>query len=252
MTISLRLTDELSTDTGCVRAANEDSSVALPRDRAWVVADGMGGHVNGKHASETIVQTVGAAVFPDDLEAACEALAESIHAANKALFDEATKAGILMGSTVVTLVIRQDRFAMLWAGDSRGYVFRDHVLHQLTTDHTQVQELVDRGILTPDQAIDHPMSHVLARAVGVQETLELDAISDQIEPGDIFLLCSDGLHGVLNDPEIAAIVEQHGSASPNVLVAACIDRGAPDNVTVAAVHASEPTAVAFAMSGEQS
>lgn len=250
MSTSLRLHDDLHTDTGCVRAANEDSSIALPRFQAWVVADGMGGHVNGKHASETIVRSVGAATYPDDLEAACDVMAGSIHAANAALFQEATQAGILMGSTVVGLLIRERRFAIIWAGDSRGYIYRDHQLYQLTTDHTQVQELVDRNILTAEQAIDHPMSHVLARAVGAQEVLALDAISDEVALGDIFILCSDGLHGVLTDAEIAGIIEQYGAASASVLVSACLERGAPDNVTVATVHATELTAVTLANSLE--
>jgi serine/threonine-protein phosphatase Stp1 len=244
----LRINDEIRSDTGCVRAVNEDSSIALPRVQVWVVADGMGGHVNGKHASETVIATVNEADFPDELDDACATLSEAIHAANGQIYAEARAAGSQMGSTVVSLVIRAREFAVLWAGDSRAYVYRDHALHQLTQDHSQVQEMVERGLLTPEQAIGHPMGHVLARAVGVEETLKIDAIRDEIVPGDIFLLCSDGLHGTLSDEEIAGIIEHAGSACAEILIAACIDRGAPDNVTVALVSATEPTTLALARS----
>ena len=246
MTQPLRTEDDAQTNTGCVRSANEDSLVSLPRERVWIVADGMGGHANGKMASNAIVSAIEAAQIPEDLVPACEAVSDAIHTANAAIYAEAQAVGQQMGSTVVCLVIRERQFGILWAGDSRAYVYRDGLLHQLTRDHTQVQEMIDRGLMRPEDAEGHPMGHVLARAVGVQPTLEIDAIVDEALPGDLFLLCSDGLHGVLSGEEIAAILAQDGRLAPAALIAACIERGAPDNVSVIVVSASEPTTLSFA------
>lgn len=245
MNPSLRIEDDAHTNVGCVRSANEDSLVALSQDRVWIVADGMGGHANGKMASSTIVAAVEAADIPEDLVPACEAVSDAIHGANAAIYAEAQSAGQQMGSTVVGLVIRERQFAVLWAGDSRAYVYRNHNLYQLTRDHTQVQEMIDRGLMRPEDAEGHPMGHVLARAVGVQPSLEIDAIADEALPGDLFLLCSDGLHGVLSSEEISAILAQDGRLSPEPLIAACIERGAPDNVSVIVVSASEPTTLSL-------
>ena len=138
-----------------------------------------------------------------------------------------------------------DEFAVLWAGDSRAYLYRDHHLYLLTRDHTQVEALLERGLLTIEQAVDHPMKHVLARAVGVQEHLQIDAIRDTVAARDVFLLCSDGLYAVMTDAEIAAIIEEQGSDACERLIETCLDRGAPDNVTVTLVAAREPTVLAL-------
>jgi serine/threonine-protein phosphatase Stp1 len=105
-----------------------------------------------------------------------------------------------------------------------------------------VQELVDRGILSPEEAVNHPMSHVITRAVGVQDALQVDAIADQPQAGDVFLLCSDGLYGVVSDEEIAAHLSAHRpSQACERLVDLCLERGAPDNVTVIAVACDQTT-----------
>ncbi|MFC4294343.1 PP2C family protein-serine/threonine phosphatase [Novosphingobium tardum] len=249
MTGSIRVEDFATTDVGLARAANEDSHVSLPREQAWLVADGMGGHENGQFASQAIVDAVAATSLPEGLEAACEELGNAVHAANARIFAASQDAGKMMGSTFVALVLRGDEFAVLWAGDSRAYLYRDRQLIPLTRDHSQVQELLDRGLLDPEDLADHPMRHILARAVGVEETLSIDAIRDRVRPNDLFLLSSDGLHGVIADDEIAAILDKSGSRSGEALVAACLARGAPDNVTVILVHANEPTLLALAGEG---
>ncbi len=250
MTDRLRLEDDMKTHPGCVRAANEDSAVSLPRDGIWAVADGMGGHANGQHASQTLARMIGDVAASDDLSSACEMVAGAIHAANAEVYAEAQARGEQMGSTIVALVMRDREFAVLWAGDSRAYLYRDSVLHQLTHDHTQVQEMVDRGLLSPAEAADHPMSHVLARAVGVRPTLELDAVSDTAQPGDIFLLCSDGVYNMVGDGELAVVLAGSGRHSTDTLVNLCLERGAPDNVTLILISAQEPTALTFASSHE--
>lgn len=248
MNPSLRIEEDANSNVGCVRSANEDSYLASLRDQVWIVADGMGGHANGKMASNAIVDAVAAAEIPEELVPACEAVSTAIHSANALIFEEAQAAGQQMGSTVVGLVIRDRQFAILWAGDSRAYVYRDRQLHQISRDHTQVQEMIDRGLMRPEDAEGHPMGHVLARAVGVQPVLEIDAVVDEALPGDIFLLCSDGLHGVLSDEEIVALLAQNGRLATAALIDACIARGAPDNVSVILVSATEPTTLSFAPS----
>lgn len=250
MSDRLRLEDDMKTHTGCVRSANEDSAVSLPRDGIWAVADGMGGHANGQHASQTLTRIIADVAAVEDISLACEAVADAVHAANAEIYAEAQARGEQMGSTIVALVMRDRAFAVLWAGDSRAYLYRDAVLHRLTHDHTQVQEMVDRGLLSPDEAADHPMSHVLARAVGVRPTLELDAVKDIAKPGDIFLLCSDGMYGVVGEDEVASILAGSGRRSIDTIVDLCLERGAPDNVTVILVSAHEPTALAFAANME--
>jgi serine/threonine protein phosphatase PrpC len=249
MNRQLRIEDASLTDTGLARAENEDCHASIPEQQAWLVADGMGGHDNGRFASHAIVESARAASLPESLEDACYALGGAIHAANERIYAASREAGKMMGSTVVALVVREGEFAVMWAGDSRAYLYRGDQLIQLTRDHSQVQELMDRGMLTPEEAADHPMRHVLARAVGVQPTLEIDAIRDQVAKGDLFLLCSDGLHGVVEDAEIAAILREHGNAGAQALIEASLERGAPDNVTVVLVYASEPTMLVLAGEG---
>ena len=245
MTGRFRIEDASVTHVGMVRSENEDSHASVPFQGVWLVADGMGGHANGRMASQAIADAVAAAQLPPELQPACDEVARAIHAANAQIFAKSLEVGKQMGSTVVALVVRGNDFVVLWAGDSRAYLYREGHLIQLTRDHTQVEAMLERGLLTPEEAEDHPMKHVLARAVGVQESLEIDAICDAIESRDIFLLCSDGLHGVIDDAEIAAILAAHGHAAGDALVAACLERGAPDNVTVTLVAANEPTLLAL-------
>lgn len=244
MTGSLRANAAVRTDRGNVRTLNEDNYCDRSNIGLWAVADGMGGHRHGDRASATIVTMLNN-VEPDDFEPFLSRTAEAIYAANSKIYRDGSALGGHSGSTVVVLLLVGNRFALLWAGDSRAYLLRGGELFQLTTDHTQVQEMVDAGTLTVDQARNHPMGHVLVRAVGVDETLELDAITDEAVSGDLFLLCSDGLTGMMSDPEIATVM---GSGTPQAMTEAlvneCIARGAPDNVTVCVVEISETTLLA--------
>jgi serine/threonine protein phosphatase Stp1 len=237
-----RISEGAVSDVGRVRSANEDSFLARGEVGLWAVADGMGGHDNGQWASQTLVRSLSDAKLGREFEEDVQAVADAIHAANGVIFSTASAQARTMGCTVTTLLLWGDRFAVLWAGDSRVYVSRRGRLHRLTRDHTQVQALVDAGALSQAEAERHPMSHVLARAVGVEEMLRLDAVSDQVEGGDKFLLCSDGLTGVVSEAEIAEALAQF---SPRVaceeLLARCLARGAPDNVTVVVVGCEQPT-----------
>jgi serine/threonine protein phosphatase PrpC len=245
---TLRIDSAAGTHPGLVRAANEDAFCERAADGIWAVADGMGGHAHGDWASRTLVSALDTVSLPEDFDAATQAVASAIHVGNHVIWTEAQRRGQQMGSTVVALFARGDRFALLWVGDSRAYLLRDGQLYPLSRDHSQVQELVDRGLISPEEAKTHPRGHVLARAVGVGERLEIDAFTDSVLPGDQFLLCSDGLTGLIDDGELAALLAAGGGrrASVERLIACALERGAPDNVTVLIVTAQEATALSLA------
>ena len=245
MTHAFRVRSASATHTGGVRKVNEDSLLERGEAAVWSVADGMGGHENGQWASQIVVAALaGVPLTGADLASDIAAIAAAIQEANATIFNTAREAGVQMGSTVAVLHVAGDRFACAWAGDSRAYLMRDGALHRLTVDHTQVQEMVERGLLTPEEAVRHPMSHILARAVGVEAELVLDAVSDAVRPRDVFLLCSDGLTGVVSDPEIAERLAQSPvDAACRRLIELVLSRGAPDNVTVVAVSCEEKTQV---------
>lgn len=235
------------THPGLVRAANEDSLLVREGEGVWLVADGMGGHANGAWASGAVAHAVSQVLVGGGFDADVAALAQALQAANAHIFSTAAAKGARMGSTAVLLHIAGDRFACVWAGDSRIYLMRDGVLHRLTRDHTQVQEMVDRGLLTAQEAERHPMGHVLSRAVGVQEVLELEAVSDLVRPRDIFLLCSDGLSGFVSEAEMAERLGGFpGETACRRLLEMVLSRGAPDNVTLVAVGCEETTVLTFA------
>jgi len=173
-----------------------------------------------------------------------------VQAANFAILAEAEARGRQMGTTLVALLIQEQRFLVLWIGDSRAYLLRDGALAQLSRDHSQVQEMVDRGLMEPGQAIGHPMSHILSRAIGVSGALEIDRIEGEVRAGDVFLLCSDGLHGTI---EPGAIRQRLGRGAPeralDELLELALAAGAPDNVTLVAVWASDPTLLSLSPVG---
>lgn len=238
----LRVESGAKSHEGRVRERNEDSFVAREFHGLWAVADGMGGAANGDWASAKLVEALQEIAFPLDFEAACAAVAAAIHRANHDIFQRSVQRGRQMGSTIVALLVQAQRFTVFWVGDSRAYLLRNGALHRVSKDHSQVQEMIDRGLIEPEDAEGHPMGHVLARAVGVGDDLQLDAVGGEVQPGDVFLLCSDGLHGYVPEADIARLL---GRGSPEdsaeQLVAITLERGAPDNVTVIAVGFSEPT-----------
>jgi serine/threonine protein phosphatase Stp1 len=233
-------------DKGLVRSANEDS--LLMRDDAglWAVADGMGGHSNGQWASQQVVGALAQVPMAGGFDTNVAAIADALQAVNLRICTTAQQGGLQIGSTVVTLLLQDERFAVLWTGDSRIYLCRGGRLVQLTIDHTYVQDLVAAGSLRPEDAKSHPSAHVLSRAVGVTEQLKLDAITDSVMSQDVFLLCSDGLSGLVTDAEIEERLAQFAPASAaRRLVELTMSRGATDNVTVVVVRCEDVTNLAF-------
>jgi serine/threonine protein phosphatase PrpC len=181
-------------------------------------------------------------VLVGDVEEATTRVIAALEAANAEIYQAAWEAGGAIGSTVAVLLIRSGRSAILWAGDSRVYRCRNRALLSLTTDHSQVEQMVASGLLDRSEADNHPMAHVLSRAVGVRETLALDRVDGEVEVGDIFLLCSDGLSRMIGSSEIQRqLLDKPPRAVAARLVDMVLDRGAPDNVTVAVVGCDATT-----------
>lgn len=242
------------TDVGMIRSGNEDSFFAdATRERGvFIVADGMGGHAAGEVASEMTVQIVSRelqSLASLDESAAVHRISESIRVANRAVYDrtmqEADKQG--MGTTASVLVVSGTRYIIGQVGDSRVYLLRDGALRQLTKDHSYVQEQVDAGLLTPEQARYHPYSNVITRCVGASDAVEPDTYSGDLRTGDVFLVASDGLTGMVDDRRLQQLLLARASASRVVdaLIAEANYRGGLDNITaiVVQVTAAGPVAI---------
>jgi protein phosphatase/serine/threonine-protein phosphatase Stp1 len=229
------------TDPGARRTHNEDSFVDRPDAALWAVADGAGGHHAGEVASGMIRDAL--AAIPGDLPAGrvLEEVEASLARVHAALREAGARQGSgMIASTVVVLVIRGGHFACLWSGDSRLYRLRDGALRQVTRDHSLVQDLVDAGMVHPDEAEHHPRANVITRAIGAgDDGPELDRTAERVLPGDRFLLCSDGLTKSLPGEEIAALLAvPDARQAPGLLIAAALDRKASDNVTAVVVEAA--------------
>lgn len=225
---------------GMVRKINEDACLELTGDGLWAVADGMGGHAAGDYVSSLAVDSLRQLPLIDGLEDFAQALRDTLARVNRVVRDETLRRGVaMMGSTVVLLAARGDRAVGLWAGDSRLYRLRDGRIERLSHDHSYVQELQDSGLLNEAEARVHPRGNIVTRAIGVKDQLELQAVSVQVQPGDTYLLCSDGLNKTAEDHEIADVL---GHADPYQVVRSLVHlgltRGAPDNITAVVVKAN--------------
>ena len=228
-----------------VRSGNEDNFFAEADERRgiFVVADGMGGHAAGEVASEMTVQIVAQTLAPiaSTVDAvAAELMARSLRDANRAVYDrmraEADKQG--MGTTASALVLSDHGFLIGQVGDSRIYLLREGVLTQLTRDHSYVQEQVDAGLLTPEQARHHPYSNVITRCIGANDDVEVDLFRGDTRPGDVFLVASDGLTGMVDDRRLQQLLVARSGPGHIVdaLIAEANARGGVDNITAIVVQ----------------
>src|SRR5829696_1324680 len=219
-------------DLGRQRQGNEDNYFV--RAPLFVVADGMGGAQAGEVASEIAVRQFEGGL-PDGREPA-EALVELIQAANARIHDEARadaqRAG--MGTTLTAAYVAGDTVVVAHVGDSRCYLLRDGDLIRLTRDHSLVGELVARGKLTEAQAEAHPQRSVITRALGAGADVEVDVEVFPARDGDLFLVCSDGLTGMVHEPQLKPLLQQDGSLEQmgRSLIAAANEAGGRDNITV--------------------
>jgi serine/threonine protein phosphatase PrpC len=226
-----------ATHVGKVRRQNEDNYVVATRLGLWAVADGMGGHAAGEIASRILVEELAAVAAPAtaaELLTNCE---QHIIRANSRLKQLGQERGALIGTTVAVLLIFDGDYACVWSGDSRIYRLRQHRIEQISVDHTEVQQLVSEGRLSAAEARTWPHRNVITRAIGVSDDPELEIKGGSLEPGDTFVICSDGLTAHVEDKEILTLA---GENSPqkgcDLLVDLTLDRGAVDNVTVVAVR----------------
>jgi serine/threonine-protein phosphatase Stp1 len=228
----------VATHVGKVRRINEDAVLDLGRLGLWAVADGVGGADAGDRASQLIVTSLSRVADPASAAGFLDQVRAVLEGANHQLRTEAAALGSdrLIASTVVCLLFFQHWYCGVWAGDSRIYRLRSQRLEQITHDHSEVQSLLDYGLITPEEARQHPSANVITRAIGADDVLLLDAVEGTIESGDAFLLCSDGLTKVVEDREIGAVLGSRSSAETvRDLIQTTLDRGAPDNVSVAAI-----------------
>ena len=223
------------TDVGLKRKINEDSLLAETDRGLWVVADGMGGHHKGEVASAAVVDALRRLPDYEDLDKLTSAAIEALRQVNDELIclAQSEDSERTIGTTVVGLLVLGERFRCFWAGDSRAYWLRSGEIMRLSRDHSLVQDLIDAGMLTPEEAEVHENSNVITRAVGVRERLEVDTVSGDAQSGDYFVLASDGLTRLVADDEIAAELS-NGSLeqAAEKLIATVLERGAPDNVSV--------------------
>lgn len=227
-----------ATHAGQVRQVNEDSFLSRPDAGLFVVADGVGGHSRGDVASGLVVSRLAAVPPPASAPAFYAAVRDAILDANAELRAEAGRRSVdAVATTVIALLVFDRHFACVWAGDSRLYRLREGAFEQISRDHSYVQEMIDLGLMDPDAAEAHGKSNAVTRAVGAEDTLALDAVQDEVAPGDVFVLCSDGLNKVVPDEETARIIATTPvERAPAVLVDSALARGAPDNVTVVVVR----------------
>ncbi len=227
-----------ATDVGQVRDHNEDSLFVAPP--LYMVADGMGGHAAGEVASELAVQTVAqlAPAYPNG-----PMLENALIEANRAVYDMARnnprRQG--MGTTVTAALLQGTRLVLAQVGDSRAYLLHNGILQQLTRDHSFMQDLIDAGEITPEQARIHPQRNYITRALGTAPSVEVDTYDLNVSPGDRLLLCTDGLSGMIDDHDIADTLA--GISNPqncvNSLIAQANEAGGHDNVTAIVVDVAQ-------------
>ena len=227
------------THVGTVRRRNEDAVLERAEIGLWAVADGAGGHERGDYASSRIIAALRHLDRAHSGLSLVEEVKGSLAEVNRDVRAKAATIGpnALIGSTVAVLLIWDEQCCCLWAGDSRLYRMRAGQLRQLTRDQSHVQDLVDRGEILPEAAPAHPMANIVTNLIGAFDRLVLEERHDRLEPGDILLLCSDGLSGALRDTEIAGILTRSPlTATADRLIERALDRGARDNVSAVVVE----------------
>jgi serine/threonine protein phosphatase Stp1 len=227
------------THVGTVRQRNEDAVLDRAEIGLWAIADGAGGHERGDYASACIVEALAAIDAAYSGAGLVQEVRASLGRVNDELRAKATVLGpsALICTTVVTLLIDTGEARVLWAGDSRLYLMRAGRLRQLTRDQSYVQDLVDRGEITREEAAGHPLSNIVTNLVGGSDELIFEERNERLETADILLLCSDGLSGSVNDAEIAEILGTYRlSTAADRLIECALAQGARDNVSVAVIE----------------
>lgn len=231
------------TDVGKVRANNQDAPIVSEKLRLYGVADGMGGHKGGEVASTSA---------RDDLLRELEGktpsvatLSGAIEEVNRQIYHQQEHDDALTGmGTTLSVLWMSDNFVYIGhVGDSRVYLLRDGEFKQMTLDHSLVEQLVREAVLTEEEAQNHPMRNIITRAIGTDESVEVDVVVEERRKGDLWLACSDGLHGLVDDRQMRDALRQYApEKAADVLLKAALDAGGRDNVTLVIVHDGEEPA----------
>jgi serine/threonine protein phosphatase PrpC len=248
----MKLSTGQRSDPGPREGENQDSILAVmpeeyPGVTLLIVADGMGGANAGEQASRQAVTVIHDKLLgetppaPDEVP---DRLHEAITAANYAIYQKGSSAPEFegMGCTVVVMLALDDAYWIASVGDSRAYLVRGMKLHQLTTDHTWVNARLQEGLLTPEQAAGHSLAHVLDRALGVDKSVKVDVgAENSLEEGDVVVLCTDGLYGVIDERVIAWAAANHPAhRAADILLERALNAPTHDNVSVIVVRAGDP------------
>lgn len=246
--ISMKIVSAGQTNIGRKRKVNQDSFLMEPSSRLFVVADGMGGHAGGETASKLTVETVIQSILTDKASSIAMEPADlvmgAVHRANTAVYSVAEKNKALagMGTTVVTMYFDAGKLFVGHVGDSRVYMLKKHQIWQITRDHSLVNEKLKAGIITRDQLKKDKSRNVITRSVGFESSVLVDVYQKEASPGELYLACSDGLSGLVDDQEILATANELAwdgeDLTPlvNKLIEKANANGGDDNVTVVAVR----------------
>lgn len=238
-----------ATDIGRKRSQNQDSIAAHPELGLFIVADGMGGHRGGETASAMVVELVPETVRSSVAQNGWnprEVISRAISQASQQIFQRSQQQPQLqgMGTTAVAFLFKSSRLTIGHVGDSRAYFFRNGSLWQLTRDHSLVQEKLRAGIITREEVKTDRMKNVITRSVGFEPDVNVELYELEAQPGDQFLLCSDGLSGLIEDPQIADILRKNRQGSNDLqgtvaeLIASANANGGDDNISTVLVEVS--------------
>jgi serine/threonine protein phosphatase PrpC len=227
-------------EVGHVRKDNEDNYLVSTRRGLFVVADGMGGHAGGEVASGIVKR-----VLDEEIEAPLvdidgeQVLLKALLKANSLILEQGQDGVYFgMGTTVTAALFQEQKLFIAHIGDSRAYLFREGDLHLLTQDHSLVNELVQKGELTPEEAENHPRRNILTRALGISESPQIDVLHFPVQKGDLLLLCTDGLYNQVHEEELADLLAGKGLLRVKVekMVNLALQRGGNDNITAVLVQ----------------
>ncbi len=232
-TRSFRFRSAGRTHCGMVRKLNEDAFIERPDIALWAVADGMGGHKSGDFASALVIGRLSRIDRADTAYALRSEVVRQLAQANEELLLQARENSRgPMGATVAVLTSCRGYYSCTWAGDSRIYLLRRGRLRRITTDHSIVQTLVDAGEISVEEARHHSRAHIVTRAIGANGELLLETANGELEPGDRFLLCTDGLTSVVDDLQILELIGKTDlQTAADSLISHTLANGAPDNIT---------------------
>ena len=237
------------TDVGMTRNENQDSVYVhsfSDKSGLFIVADGMGGYEGGKLASSTAIQVISEYIvknFSENLS--CEEIKELLQVSIKTASEEIYKLSSGkrelsgMGTTVVACIVTSGVLYTASVGDSRGYLYTDSVLKQITTDHSLVYDLYSKGLISKEEARKHPQKNVITRAVGSESIVLIDTFETKLNANDVVLICSDGLHTMVSEEEISEVLNNSSESTAEELINLANENGGRDNITVITVKISD-------------